>query len=59
MCNGGVFEKDNSDDDKEDEDKKEDAEADQPWLVHPPLLLALTHLNLRIAKASPASPTLL
>ena len=55
MCNGGVFEKDDSDDDKEDEDKKEDAEADQPWLVQPTLLLPLTHLHLRIAKASPAS----
>ena len=61
MCNGGVFEKDDSNDDKEEEDKKEDAEADQPRLVQPPLLLValLTHLNLRIAKASSASPALL
>ena len=61
VCNGGVFEKDNSNDNKEEEDEKEDAEADQPRLVQPPLLLValLTHLNLGIAKASSASPALL
>ena len=59
--NGGVFEKDDTNENKEDKDKKEDAKADQPRLVQPPLLLValLTHLNLRIAKASSASPALL
>ena len=33
MCNGSVFEKDDTDDDKEDEDEKENTKADQPWLA--------------------------
>ena len=60
MCNGGVFEKDDTGDDKEGEDEKEDTKADQPWLAQTLSLKALlTHFHLRVGRASPASLALL
>ena len=56
MCNGSVFEKDDTGDDKEDEDEKKDTKADDPWLAQPlPLLALLTHFHLGVGRASPAS----
>ena len=60
MCNGSVFEKDDTDDDKEDEDEKENTKADQPWLAQALSLLALlSHFHLRVGWTSSASLTLL
>ena len=48
MCNGSVFEQDNTDDEKEEEEEKEDTKADEPWLAAQPLslLTRLTHFHL-------------
>jgi len=59
MCNGSVFEKDDTDEDKEEEDKKDDTKADQPWPAPPLPPLLLTHFHLRVGWAPPASPALL
>ena len=60
MCNGSVFEKDNTSDNKEDKDEKEDTKADQPWLAQATSLSALlAHFHLRVGWTSPASLALL
>jgi len=61
VCNGSVFEQDDTDDEKEEEEEKEDTKADEPWLAAQPLslLTRFTHFHLGVGWASPASLTLL